>query len=147
MRYIGKNRRFIAKSLIYRKILPISRDLSWNIVGPIFLHEMSCRYSPIHDISAIYRRNIATFSSLLLPKYDCPRTLVVLSRISFPFSAILIISTSFYNLKNNSIVLEILRSCIRFDIRAYSGLWQLEVVKLLAENWKNGNVMIVSTWL
>ena len=43
MRYIGKNRRFIAKSVI-------SHDKSRNITGPIFLHEISCRNPSIHDI-------------------------------------------------------------------------------------------------
>ena len=43
-----KNHRFIAKS-------PIYRDKSQNIVGPIFLHEISCRNPSIHDISPKYR--------------------------------------------------------------------------------------------
>ena len=60
-----KNRRFIAKWPIYREKSAISRDKCRNIAGPIFLQEISCRYPPTHDISAIYRRNIATFSSLV----------------------------------------------------------------------------------
>ena len=47
MQYIGKNRRFIAKIRAISRESLIFRDLSWNIVGPIFLHEISCRYSSI----------------------------------------------------------------------------------------------------
>ena len=54
--YIGK------KLPIYRQITDISRE---DIAGLIFLHEISCWNPSIHDISAIYRRNIATFSSLV----------------------------------------------------------------------------------
>ena len=49
---------------IYREKSPISRDLSQKIIWPIFLQEKSCRSPSTHDISAIYRRKSATFSSL-----------------------------------------------------------------------------------
>ena len=43
------------KLSIYREILSIFGDFSWNFAGPIFLHEISYRYPPIHDISPTYR--------------------------------------------------------------------------------------------
>ena len=55
---------FSPKSPIYRDKSPISRDLSRKIIWPIFLQEKSCRSPSTHDISAIYRRKSATFSSL-----------------------------------------------------------------------------------
>ena len=39
---------------IYLEKSPISRYLSRNIAGPIFLHEISCQYPSIHDISSKY---------------------------------------------------------------------------------------------
>ena len=43
MRYIGKNWRFIVKIADFSGFIPKYRS--------IFLHEISCRYLPIHDIS------------------------------------------------------------------------------------------------
>ena len=56
-------------SPIYRRYFG---DIYGNISPPIFLHEISCRPLPIHDISMIYRRYIPTFSSLGLTKGHSP---------------------------------------------------------------------------
>ena len=55
--YIGKNRRFIAKS-------PIFGDFSRNFSESLFLHDISYRYPLIHNISVIYHWHIAIFSSI-----------------------------------------------------------------------------------
>ena len=54
---------------IYRRYFG---DIYRNISPPIFLHEISCRPLLIHDISAIYRRYIPTFSSLVVATNTCP---------------------------------------------------------------------------
>ena len=51
---------------IYRRYFG---DIYGNISPPIFLHEISCRPLPIHDISAIYCRYIPTFSSLVATNF------------------------------------------------------------------------------
>ena len=68
-RFFATRGDFLKKSRIYLPE-PIYRryygDVYGNISSPIFLHEISCRLLPIHDISAIYRRYIPIFSSMLI---------------------------------------------------------------------------------
>ena len=66
-RFFATKGDFLKKSLIYFPEPIYGRyfgDIYGNISSPIFLHEISCRLLPIHDISAIYRRYIPIFSSM-----------------------------------------------------------------------------------
>ena len=62
-RYFATRGDFFKKSPIYRRYFG---DIYGNISPSIFLHEISCQPLPIHDISAIYRRYIPIFSSLVV---------------------------------------------------------------------------------
>ena len=62
-RYLANRGDFFKKSSIYRRYFG---NICGNIFPPIFLHEISCRPLPIHDISTIYHRYIPIFSSLLV---------------------------------------------------------------------------------
>ena len=67
-RYFAIKDNFFKKSPIYLPELIYRRyfgDIYANISPPIFIHEISCRPLPIHNISAIYHRYIPTFSSLI----------------------------------------------------------------------------------
>ena len=61
--YLATRGEFFKKSSIYRRYFG---NICGNIFPPIFLHEISCRPLPIHDISTIYHRYIPIFSSLLV---------------------------------------------------------------------------------